>query len=83
MALMDGAEDLVRLLQDSGAGRPRNLGAGICGDLLQFSSTCGRRRARISACRRILVELGRKMVGVQEDMIVDVALDMIKERDAQ
>jgi 4-hydroxy 2-oxovalerate aldolase len=33
--------------------------------------------------RAILVELGRrKMVGGQEDMIVDVALDMIKERQA-
>jgi 4-hydroxy 2-oxovalerate aldolase len=31
--------------------------------------------------RTILVELGRrKMVGGQEDMIVDVALDMLKER---
>jgi 4-hydroxy 2-oxovalerate aldolase len=33
--------------------------------------------------RRILVELGkRKMVGGQEDMIVDVALDLIKQRGA-
>ena len=32
--------------------------------------------------RDILVELGRrKMVGGQEDMIVDVALDMLKARD--
>ena len=32
--------------------------------------------------RDILIELGnRRMVGGQEDMIVDVALDMIKERD--
>ena len=31
--------------------------------------------------RAILVELGRrKMVGGQEDMIVDVALDMLKEQ---
>jgi 4-hydroxy 2-oxovalerate aldolase len=31
--------------------------------------------------REILVELGRrKMVGGQEDMIVDVALDMLKAR---
>ena len=33
--------------------------------------------------RAILVELGRrKMVGGQEDMIVDVALDMLKAKDA-
>jgi 4-hydroxy 2-oxovalerate aldolase len=32
--------------------------------------------------RAILVEVGkRKMVGGQEDMIVDVALDMVKARD--
>ena len=31
--------------------------------------------------REILVELGRRrMVGGQEDMIVDVALDMLKQR---
>ena len=31
--------------------------------------------------REILVELGkRKMVGGQEDMIVDVALDLIKQK---
>jgi len=33
--------------------------------------------------RSILVELGRrKMVGGQEDMIVDVALDMVSQREA-
>ena len=32
--------------------------------------------------RDILVELGRRrMVGGQEDMIVDVALDILKQRD--
>ena len=33
--------------------------------------------------RKILVELGhRRMVGDQEDMIVDVALDLLKEKEA-
>jgi 4-hydroxy 2-oxovalerate aldolase len=34
--------------------------------------------------RTILIELGRrKMVGGQEDMITDVALDLLKQRDRQ
>ena len=33
--------------------------------------------------REILVELGkRKMVGGQEDMIIDVALDLLKEKNS-